>query len=123
MAGPGRPGAGTVRPGRASPSRTPGHAGHLPRQRGSAVPRCRPDRGLAGLAHPGAQCPGRPAGHALAVLPPRPLGAPLHPRPRARPGREAEAFRLLHGYQTIAAQVTSAGITDTVTGAVTPLTT
>jgi hypothetical protein len=35
----------------------------------------------------------------------------------------AEAFRLLHGYQTITAQVTSAGITDTVTGAVTPLTT
>jgi len=35
----------------------------------------------------------------------------------------AVAFRLLHGYQTIAAQVTCAGVTDTVTGAVTPLTT
>jgi len=34
----------------------------------------------------------------------------------------AEAFRLLHGYQPIAAQVISAGITDTMTGAVTPLT-
>jgi len=35
----------------------------------------------------------------------------------------AEAFRLLHGYQTIAAQLTCAGITDPLTGAVTPLTT
>ena len=35
----------------------------------------------------------------------------------------AAAFRLLPGYQPIAAQVTSAGVTDTVTGAVTPLTT
>ncbi|HLK76938.1 MAG TPA: hypothetical protein VKU77_25235 [Streptosporangiaceae bacterium] len=34
----------------------------------------------------------------------------------------SEAFRLLHGYQPIAVQVTSAGITDTVTGAITPLT-
>lgn len=34
-----------------------------------------------------------------------------------------EAFRVLHGYQPITAQVTSAGITDTVTGTVTPLTT
>jgi 2'-5' RNA ligase superfamily len=34
----------------------------------------------------------------------------------------AAAFRVLHGYQPIAAQVTSAGITDTMTGAVTPLT-
>jgi 2'-5' RNA ligase len=34
----------------------------------------------------------------------------------------AEAFRLLHGYQPIAAQLTSAGITDTVTGAITSLT-
>lgn len=34
----------------------------------------------------------------------------------------AEAFRVLHGYQPIAAQLTAAGITDTVTGAVTPLT-
>lgn len=35
----------------------------------------------------------------------------------------AAAFRLLLGYQPIAAQVTSVGITDTVTGAVIPLTT
>lgn len=35
----------------------------------------------------------------------------------------AEAFRVLHGYEPIAAQVTSTGITDTLTGAVTPLTT
>lgn len=34
----------------------------------------------------------------------------------------AEAFRLLHGYQPVAVQLTSAGITDTVTGAITPLT-
>jgi len=34
----------------------------------------------------------------------------------------AGAFRLLHGYQPIAAQLASAGITDTATGAITPLT-
>lgn len=34
----------------------------------------------------------------------------------------AAAFRLLHGFSPIAATVTSAGITDTTTGAVTPLT-
>lgn len=34
----------------------------------------------------------------------------------------AEAFRLLHGYQPIGAQLTSAGIIDTATGAITPLT-
>ena len=35
----------------------------------------------------------------------------------------AAAFRLLHGFGPIEATVTSAGITDTTTGAVTPLTT
>jgi 2'-5' RNA ligase len=34
----------------------------------------------------------------------------------------AEAFRLLHGYRPVTATVTSAGITDTSTGNVTPLT-
>ena len=34
----------------------------------------------------------------------------------------AGAFRLLHGYQPISAQVTSAGVTDTATGTVIPLT-
>jgi hypothetical protein len=34
----------------------------------------------------------------------------------------ASAFRLLHGYQPVTAHVTSAGITDTLTGALTPLT-
>jgi hypothetical protein len=34
----------------------------------------------------------------------------------------AGAFRLLHGYQPISAQLTSAGVTGTATGAVTPLT-
>lgn len=35
----------------------------------------------------------------------------------------AQAFRVLYGHQPVTAQLTSVGVTDTLTGAVTPLTT